>query len=235
MIFRTSVLLSLSALALGLARSDVKVSVNAVSSSVSSIDDIILTAVVSNPSDKDVRVLAFNNLLDDRPTRSFSVTKDGKKVTFTGIYATPDLSNELNWVTISAGQAVSVNHTVSNLYNFQPHGTGTYLFTPNAVFQTAVAEPPLIVEVVVEHDGDVSFRYLIPPSASLSTVTCRDPGRAQTLSNSLADAKSLAANTIADIKSNPNSITWNKFFGGNDRDEISNRFSLIAQDSGTRK
>ncbi|KAL0062457.1 hypothetical protein AAF712_010669 [Marasmius tenuissimus] len=237
--FRASVLLSFTALALALAPGDVKVSVNAVSSSVRSIDDMVLTAVVSNPSSKDVRVFTFNNILDDQPTRSFSVTKDGKEVAFTGIYATPDLSNEANWVTIPAGQAVSVNHTVSNLYNFEPHGAGTYIFSPYAFFQSDASEPPLVVDVEsvnveVERDGDVSFRYLVPPSASFSTVTCTDTQRAQILNNSREDAKFLANNTLADIRIHPNSESWNKFFGGANKDEVVRRFTLIAEDFGTR-
>ncbi|KAJ8073705.1 hypothetical protein PM082_011983 [Marasmius tenuissimus] len=236
MIFCVSILLSFTALALGLATGDVKVSVKAVSSSVSSIEDVVLTAIVFNPSNRDIRVLALNNILDDQPTRSFSVTKDGKEVTFTGIHVTPDLDNQANWVTILAGQSVSVNHTVSKLYNFEPHGTGTYMFAPNAIFQTTMTEPLLVVnvdsvQVEVVHNGDVSFRYLIPPSASLSSVSCADPGRAQILRDAHENAKLLATNTITDIRNNPNSVNWGAFFGGNDREEIIQRFTLIAQDS----
>ena len=84
--FRTVALLSFATLALGLAAGDLKVSVNAVSSSVSSIDDIVLTAVVSNPTDKDIKVIASDNILDDQPTGSFSVTKDGQQVVFSGAF-----------------------------------------------------------------------------------------------------------------------------------------------------
>ncbi|KAL0062451.1 hypothetical protein AAF712_010663 [Marasmius tenuissimus] len=242
--FRASVLLSCATLALGLAAGDLKVAVNAVSSSVSSIDDIVLTAVVSNPTDKDIRVIRTNNVLDNLPTKSFSVTKDDQKVTFTGAFASFDLEVDANWVTIPAGQSVAVNHTVSNLYDFESHGTGTYLFAPTAIFQTSNQdEGPLFVDVEgvkveVKSDGDVSFRDLIPPTASLSTVSCGDANRAKILRDSLASARSLAGGAATDIRSHPNSATWNKFFGGNNRDDIWWRFDIIAGDlasSGTRK
>ena len=84
--FRASILLSFATLALGLAAGGLKVTVNAVSSSVSSIDDIVLTAVVSNPTGQDIRVIGTNNVLDNLPTKSFFVTKDDQKVTFTGAF-----------------------------------------------------------------------------------------------------------------------------------------------------
>ncbi|KAJ8073646.1 hypothetical protein PM082_011924 [Marasmius tenuissimus] len=239
--FRASVLLSFATLALGLAVGDLKVNVNPVSSFVSSIDDIILTAVVSNPTDKDIRVIKTNNVLDQLPTKSFSVTKDDQKVSFTGVIASFDLSLDTNWVTIPAGQSVAVNHTVSNLYDFESHGTGTFVFSPTAIFQTANSdEAPLFVdvegvEVEVKPDGDISFRSLLPPTASLSTISCNDASRAQILKDAHASAKSLAAGAANDIRTRPNSDTWNKFFGGNDRNEIARRFDLISSDSGTRK
>ncbi|KAL0058606.1 hypothetical protein AAF712_014702 [Marasmius tenuissimus] len=239
--FRASVLLSFATLALGLAAGDLKVTVSPVSSSVSSIEDIVLTAVVSNPKDSDIRVVRTNNVLDKLPTKSFSVTKDDQKVTFTGVIASFDLSLDANWVTIPAGQSVAVNHKVSNLYDFESHGTGTFSFTPTAVFQTANQdETPLFidveaVQVEVKPDGDVSFRSLVPPTASVSTVTCGDANRASILTNSLADAKKLAAAAASNIRSQPTGDTWNKFFGGNNAEDIAKRFDLIAQDSGTRK
>ncbi|KAJ8089353.1 hypothetical protein PM082_014601 [Marasmius tenuissimus] len=239
---RTAALLSFATLALGLTSGDLKVSVSAVSSTVGSIDDIVLTAVVSNPTDKDIKVIASDNILDDQPTGSFSVTKDNQQVSFTGAFVTPDLSNDANWVTIPAGQSVAVNHTVSNIYNFEPHGTGKYTFTPTAIFQTSTpGELPLVVDadpVSVEVKDDVSFRSLVAPTASLSTISCGDTGRAQILRDSLSSARSLAGGAATDIRSHPNSDTWNKFFGGADHDTVWYRFDIIAGDlasSGTRQ
>lgn len=83
--FRAGVVLSLTALALGLSSGDLHVSLKAISSSVQSVDDIILTAVVSNPTKEDIRVIAKNNVLDRSATRSFALSKDDSSVLFTGV------------------------------------------------------------------------------------------------------------------------------------------------------
>lgn len=57
----------------------------AVASSVASIDDIILTAVVSNPTAEDIKLVKFNSVLDKLPTKSFKVKKGDEEVKFHGI------------------------------------------------------------------------------------------------------------------------------------------------------
>jgi len=84
--FRSILLLSLTTLALGLSVDDLKVSVKALQTEVDSIDDIIISAIVTNPTDRDIRVFAKNNVLDgSTTTTSFTVSKDGKDLLFTGI------------------------------------------------------------------------------------------------------------------------------------------------------
>ena len=84
--FRSILLLSLTTLALGLSVDDLKVSVKALQTDVDSIDDIVISAIVTNPTDRDIRVFAKNNVLDgSTTTTSFTVSKDGKDLLFTGI------------------------------------------------------------------------------------------------------------------------------------------------------
>ena len=84
--FRSILLLSLTTLALGLSVGDLKVSVKALQTDVDSIDDIVISAIVTNPTDRDIRVFAKNNVLDgSTTTTSFTVSKDGKYLLFTGI------------------------------------------------------------------------------------------------------------------------------------------------------
>jgi len=84
--FRSILLLSLTTLALGLSVGDLKVSVKALQADVDSIDDIVISAIVTNPTDRDIRVFAKNNVLDgSTTTTSFTVSKDGKDLFFTGI------------------------------------------------------------------------------------------------------------------------------------------------------
>jgi deuterolysin len=53
---------------------------------VTSLDELKLTATVSNTGAEEVRVLKYNTILDSEiPTRSFRVNKDGTAVNFTGV------------------------------------------------------------------------------------------------------------------------------------------------------
>lgn len=56
------------------------------SGSVSSIDNLKFTAKVRNTGSEAVKILKYATILDDKlPTRSFTVTKDGTAVPFTGV------------------------------------------------------------------------------------------------------------------------------------------------------
>ena len=242
--FRSAILLSLTTLALGLSTGDLKVTLNAVSTKVSSIEDIILTAVVSNPTDSDIRVIRSANVLDASASDSFRVSKDGEKVQFTGLIIQADFAVEENFVTIPAGQSIAVNHTVSNTYDFESHGTGSFTFAPWTYFQTDVDHPVLEVPVeavTVEVTEDVAFRSVIERSTAqlrTSFPNCNDGGKLQTIRDSITYARSLAGGAAADIRNRPNSNEWNKFFGGNNRDDVWWRFDLIAGDlpsSGNRQ
>jgi deuterolysin len=79
-------LLAGSALATPFKRFDgLSVKVSGPSASVASIDDLKFTAEVTNTGAEAVKVLKYNTVLDNLPTRSFTVTKDGAAVPFTGI------------------------------------------------------------------------------------------------------------------------------------------------------
>lgn len=237
--FRSALLLSLAALALGLSAGDLKVTVKAVSSSVKSVDDIVISAVVSNPTDKDIRVIAKNNILDSSPTKSFSVTKGGQDVLFSGIRATYDLSAEGIYKTIPAGSSIAVNHTgLGALYDFEHSGTGSFSFVPNNLFQTGPDAPAVVVDtppIKVDVTHDVQKREL--NYRRLSTPQCADAGRLQIIRDSLTLARSLAGGAATDIRTHPTSAEFNTYFGGNSQDDIWYRHDIIAGDlasSGTR-
>lgn len=75
------------------------------SGSVSSIDDLKLTASVTNTGSEAVKILRFGTVLDEKlPTKSFTVTKDGAVVPFTGVKVDLEpmcyyssLTNSLAW------------------------------------------------------------------------------------------------------------------------------------------
>lgn len=99
-------LLAGSALATPFKRFDgLTVKVSGPASSVNSIDDLSFTASVTNTGAEDVKVLKYGTVLDSLPTRSFTVTKDGEEVDFTGIKVRRQAKNFLHHVlTISIGQ-----------------------------------------------------------------------------------------------------------------------------------
>lgn len=81
--------------------------------SVHSIDDIKVTAAVTNTGSEAIKVLKYGTVLDgDMPTRSFAVSKDGVHADFTGIKISVDLEQigEEAFVTIPAGETVTVSH-----------------------------------------------------------------------------------------------------------------------------
>jgi len=53
--------------------------------SISSVDELKFTATVTNSGSEDVKALKYGTILDNRPTRSFSVTKDGSDIDFQGV------------------------------------------------------------------------------------------------------------------------------------------------------
>lgn len=69
------------------------------SSSVNSIDDLKLTAAVTNNGAEDVKVLNYGSIFDTAlPTRSFVVSKDGATTDFTGIKVRNQISRQLSTI-----------------------------------------------------------------------------------------------------------------------------------------
>ncbi|KAG6864215.1 hypothetical protein C0993_009234 [Termitomyces sp. T159_Od127] len=121
----------------------------AAASAVASINDIVIGAVVYNPTDKDIHVIARNNILDTSGTRSFNVSNvNGELVKFGGVRALYNLSASGIYMTIPAGGYVTVNHTnIGALYDFEPSSTGTFTFEPIAWFQENSDTPSEVVDV----------------------------------------------------------------------------------------
>ncbi|TRM62734.1 hypothetical protein BD626DRAFT_548558 [Schizophyllum amplum] len=144
MFFKVSSLLALalagSALATPVTRSDaLKVELSG-AESVTSIDDVKITAAITNTGAEAVKVLKYGTIFDaELPTRSFTVTKDDQDVAFTGIKMTvsiPDLDDSA-FATIAAGETITVEHAVGSLFDFEAAGEGAYSFQPMTTFLVA--------------------------------------------------------------------------------------------------
>ncbi|KAG6879640.1 hypothetical protein C0992_000275 [Termitomyces sp. T32_za158] len=105
---------------------------------VNSVDDLILTATVTNGGAESVKLLRYGTILDTQlPTKSFKVTKDGQDVAFTGIKLSVSLSevDDTAFTIIPAGESVTVTHQVAPLFDFAAAGAGKYTFEPVTNFQ----------------------------------------------------------------------------------------------------
>ncbi|KAF7315833.1 Neutral protease 2 [Mycena indigotica] len=215
--FRASLLLSLATAVLGLSAGDLKVSVKAVSPSVKSVDDIVITAVVSNPTKKDIRVIAKNNILDGSATRSFAVSKADNSVLFTGVRTTLDLTAEGIYTTIPAGSSIAAHSGLSpipfsKLVPVQPRSMSTPI---TSLLKSRMMWP------------NANF---FPLQARTSTPVCGDAGKLQIIKDSLSYGRSLAGGAASDIKTHPNSAEFNTYFGGNNQNDIWYNMDRIAGD-----
>ncbi|PBK85222.1 zincin, partial [Armillaria gallica] len=106
------------------------------------------------------RILKYGTVLGDiLPTRSFTLTKDGETVPFTGIKARglraltvslEDIDDSV-FAVISPGQSVTVNHELSMLFDFALAGPGTFTFRPVTSFQTASPKARLADAAGLDH------------------------------------------------------------------------------------
>ncbi|KAI3600512.1 peptidase deuterolysin [Moniliophthora roreri] len=138
--------------------------------SVSSVKNLKFTAEVTNNGPEAVKVLKYGTVLDSLPTRSFTVSKDGTPVNFSGVKLSVALNNDNAYTTIEAGKTVSVTHEVASLFDFATAGTGKFSFLPNTDFrvtgvQQQVSHPAALSKasaaseaIEVEVTGDLTAR-----------------------------------------------------------------------------
>ncbi|TFK97313.1 Deuterolysin metalloprotease family-domain-containing protein [Pterulicium gracile] len=237
MLARYAALLSFAVTALALSSGDLTVKLSAVSPTVSSIEDIILTAVVSNPTSEDIKFVKFNSVLDELPTKSFLVKKGDSDVLFSGVDIVPAITEDAAFVTIPAGGSIAMNHTVAASYDFESAGAGTFTF--NAVTNLRVSEGGEITHfaldaasVDVEVNGDVAKRTVFPETASLRTSTpvCSNASRKNYLGAALSEARAVAGGAAANIRQSPNSANFKTYFNNHNRNDIWYNFDRIAGD-----
>ncbi|TFK69406.1 Metalloprotease [Pluteus cervinus] len=210
--------------------------------SVSSVEDLKFTATVSNSGSEDVRVLKYGTILDDKlPTRSFKVTKDGEAVPFTGIklqVSLPDL-DDTAFVTIPAGDKITVVHAVAPLFDFAAAGPGKFTFEPNTNFQVIgtedrVASPELTKldatssSVEVEVTGDLKKRELVTVDKR-AVSTCTNASRKSFIDASYAEAKTLASTASSYVTSKgANDSLYRAYYGATATSRVASVFNAVA-------
>jgi deuterolysin len=235
MLFRPLVALSLFAIALAnpIRRAEnLEVSVTGPSSSVKSIDDLKFTAKVTNTGAEAVKVLKYGTILDELPTRSFKVTKDGQELKFTGIKMSVDL-NEAVYTVIQPGQTITTVHDVAQLYDFESAGAGKFTFEALTAFPTEidsslskVQAPTTAVEVEVT--DDVAQRQ-IQPVNKRSTDVCTNASMKSFIDAAYSEARSLASISSSYISSSGASDSlFRAYYGTNSASSVSTIFNRVA-------
>ncbi|TFK98481.1 hypothetical protein BDV98DRAFT_572745 [Pterulicium gracile] len=239
----SAALLTFAATALALSSGDLTVKLSAVSPVVASIDDIILTAVVSNPTSEDIKFVKFGSVLDELPTKSFNVRKGDEAVTFSGVEIIPALDIDAAFITIPAGGSIAVNHTVAASYAFEAAGTGVFTFETSVNLQVADGPDSELAHFVLESTSvdvevtdDVAKRSVFPDDDEsevglrTSTPVCDNATRRNFLAAALKEARAVAGGAATNIKQSPNSARFKTYFNDASRNDIWYNFDRVAGD-----
>ncbi|KAI3614798.1 deuterolysin m35 metalloprotease [Moniliophthora roreri] len=228
-----------SALATPLKRADsLSVKVTGPSGSVNSVKDLKFTAEVTNNGAEPVKVLKYGTVLDSLPTRSFTVTKDGQPVKFSGVKLFVSSNNENAYTTIESGRTVSVAHDVSSLFDFASAGVGRYSFQPITDLRVAGVDEqathpaalalvsPTSEAIEVEVTGDLGKREW-----KRATTTCEDPARASFIDASYTESKELARVASRYVSSaGASDPLFTAYFGENSVSNVMSVFDGVANE-----
>lgn len=244
MLFRPLVALSLLGVALASPfrrAENLKVSVAGPSGSVNSIDDLKFIASVTNTGSEAVKIMKYGTILDGKlPTRSFTVTKDGKEVAFTGIKMTVTLEDEGVYTVINPGETVTVEHEVAHLFDFATAGPGKYSFTPITNFSvnendavSKVSADTTAVEIEVA--GDLTKRDL-PQLNKRAVDICTTSSRKSFIDSSYSEAKTLARGASSYISSRGASDSLYKaYYGTTSTSTVTGILNAVANENSSSR
>jgi len=226
-------------------RGGLKVSVSA-PQSITSIDGLKVVASVTNTGAEDVTIVNYGTLLDNRPTQSFTVTKNGAAVPFTGLKLMLSMEDldESAYTTIKAGETVSVEHDVASLYDFEGAGVGAFDFKPLVNLPIVVNKvsggrpeltPYTFVDVPTAStsvSADVARRSLPgTEKAKRATVSCSNSSQASYISAAYSESKSLASIAASYTSANGSSSLFTSYWKTNSPSTIASRFSAVASEN----
>jgi deuterolysin len=229
--------------------SGISVDVAGPSSAVTSLNDLKITAKITNSGSETVRFLKYGTILDEKlPTKSFKVTKDGEAVPFTGIKLSVDL-NEVDdsaFATIPAGQTVTVEHDVASLYDFAAVGAGTYTFEPVTTFQMQGVEESVAAhkasfakvttstnKVEVQIAGDLAKRELTLDKRARDI--CTDSSKKSFIDSSYTEGKALASGAVSYISSHGSDTLYKAYFGATATSRVSSVLSAVANENSSSR
>lgn len=213
--------------------------------SVSSIDNITVTAAVTNTGSEAVKVIKYGTVLDSGlPTASFQVSKAGKPAKFTGVklMVDPDALDDSAFVVIGAGETVTVEHEVASLYDFETLGLGTFTFTPKTSFQVVDDQDASLnkfkiaaAEITVDVQSDVARREIPGPTTTTkekrSTVSCSNASQSSFIAASYTEGKALASIAASYISSNSGGSLYRSYFGTTSTSTVRTKFTNVANEN----
>ncbi|KAI0092870.1 Metalloprotease [Irpex rosettiformis] len=211
--------------------------------SVHSIDDIKVTAAVTNTGSEAIKVLKYGTVLDgNMPTRSFTVSKDGVLADFVGIKLSVDMNEigEEAFVTIPAGETVTVDHEVAPLYNFESLGTGMYTFEPVTTFQiigddakpNAFEVSAASFKVDVKHDVAARELKVLDKRAKNA---CTSSSYTSFISSSYSEGKTLASIASSYVASNGANSLFKSYFGSTSTSTVRNVLNNVANENSSSR
>ncbi|KAK0430154.1 Metalloprotease [Desarmillaria tabescens] len=222
------------------------VSLSGPASDVTSIDDLKFTATVANTGSESVKILKYGTILDDMlPTQSFTVTKDGDTVNFTGIKISVSLkgTNDSVFAVIPPGQSVTAEHNLSALFDFASAGPGTFTFTPMTSFYITSPEARVTdaasldkvsissSSVDVNISGDLTKRDLFPVLNTRAVDICTNSSKAHIIDASYTGSKALASAASSYIAANGTNSLYNSYFGTSPTSTVRAVFDRVANES----
>ncbi|KIY48346.1 zincin [Fistulina hepatica ATCC 64428] len=186
--------------------------------SITSLDDLIITAAVTNGNSEDIQIQTYGTVLDTLPTHAFNVTTaDNTELNFIGIELSVDLS-QAPFTTIPAGETLTVNRSIADLYDFASVGEttltislyNTYMVARSQDNLTVVevsAYSPVTVNVPVGLERrNVFTRALIECTSNLTEYLF--------ISEAYLESKALAARAAAYVTLNGlNDSLYESYFG----------------------
>lgn len=225
--------------------SDIEISLSTGANKVASIQDIEITAAVTNNGAKEAKLFKYANILDNLPTSSFIITKDGEKVPFIGVKMSVDLEalDDSAFVTIPAGETFSITHKVGKLYDFSKVGAGSFTFEPRInFFKAESADNSRTFDVVTVDKNTVTVEVTDDVSREVEKVEkrarniCTNSSRASQITSSVSESRTLAQAASSYISSRGTSDTlYRAYWGTNTASRISGVFNAVANENSSSR
>ncbi|KZV99432.1 zincin [Exidia glandulosa HHB12029] len=212
---------------------------------VASIAELTVVAAVTNTGAEDVKIMNIGTVLDSRlPTKSFTVSRNGTEVSFTGVKLSLNLEklSADAYTVIPAGKTVSVVHNIAALFDFENAGVGAFSIEPvnhipvvasdsNA---TAVALQPYQLSTS-KHDfrisKDVAKRSLPQQTEKRAFLDCPDAASSDFISASYTEGTGLASLASSYISGNGADALFGAYFKESNPGDIINVFNNVYNEA----